>query len=67
MHSVTVCSAEPSSAKSDVPISETGGSKIPRISDEVSKMTMDNPDDWRTPLVDYLENPDHIIDRKVRR
>jgi hypothetical protein len=25
------------------------------------------PDDWRTPLVHYLENPGHITDRKVRR
>jgi hypothetical protein len=26
-----------------------------------------NPDDWRTPLVRYLDNPDHIVDRKVWR
>jgi hypothetical protein len=25
------------------------------------------PDDWRTPLVRYLENSGHIVDRKVRR
>jgi hypothetical protein len=25
-----------------------------------------NPDDWRTPLVRYLENPGHIANRKVR-
>jgi hypothetical protein len=24
-------------------------------------------DDWRTPLVRYLENPSHIVDRKVRQ
>jgi hypothetical protein len=24
-------------------------------------------DDWRTPLIRYLENPDHIADRKVQR
>jgi hypothetical protein len=24
-------------------------------------------DDWRTPLVRYLENPGHIADRKVQR
>jgi hypothetical protein len=24
-------------------------------------------DDWRARLVRYLENPDHIVDRKVRR
>jgi hypothetical protein len=28
---------------------------------------MANHDDWRIPLVHYLENPDHIADRKVRR
>jgi hypothetical protein len=28
-------------------------------------MTMTNPDDWRTPLVHYLESPGHIADRKV--
>jgi hypothetical protein len=28
---------------------------------------MADPDDWRTPLVYYLENPSHIADRKVRR
>jgi hypothetical protein len=28
-------------------------------------MTMTEPDDWRTPLVHYLENPSHIADRKV--
>jgi hypothetical protein len=29
-------------------------------------MTVD-PDDWRTPLVYYLENPSHIPNRKVWR
>jgi hypothetical protein len=67
MHSATVCSAEPSSAQLDVPVSETGGSKISRISDVASKTTMVDPDDWRTPLVRYLENPSHIANRKVRR
>jgi hypothetical protein len=28
---------------------------------------MANPKDLRTPLVCYLENPGHIVDRKVRR
>jgi hypothetical protein len=27
---------------------------------------MIDPDDWRTSLVHYLENPSHIVDRKVR-
>jgi hypothetical protein len=67
MRSVTVCSIEPSSAKSDVPVSKIGGSGISRISDEASKTMTADPDDWRTPLVHYLENPGHIADRKVRR
>jgi hypothetical protein len=66
MHSATVCSTEPSLAKLDVPISEIGGSRISRISDEASKITMTDPDDWRTPLVCYLENPSHISNKKVR-
>jgi hypothetical protein len=65
MHNSTVCSAEPSSVKPDVPVSKTGGSKIFRILDDATKMMMVDPDDWRTPLVRYLENPSHITDRKV--
>jgi hypothetical protein len=67
MHSATICSTEPSLAKPDVSISETEGSRISRISDEASKMTIANLDDWRTPLVRYLENSGHIADRKVWR
>jgi hypothetical protein len=67
MHSVRVCSAKLSSTKLDAPVSETGESGISRISDEASKMTMVIPDDWRTPLVHYLENPSPIVDRKVQR
>jgi hypothetical protein len=51
MHSVIVCSTEPSSAKLDVLVSEIGEFKISRILDEESKMTTADPDDWRTPLV----------------
>jgi hypothetical protein len=29
-------------------------------------MTMVDPDDWRIPLLHYLENPGHIVDRKVQ-
>jgi hypothetical protein len=29
-------------------------------------MMMIGPNDWRTPLVHYLENPGHIADRKVQ-
>jgi hypothetical protein len=36
------------------------------ITDESSKTVMVNPDDWRTPLVRYLDNPGHIADRKVQ-
>jgi hypothetical protein len=35
--------------------------------DKTSENMMAHPDDWRTPLVRYLENPGHIADRKVRR
>jgi hypothetical protein len=67
VHSATVCSVEPSSAKSDVSVSETGGSRISRISDKASEMTTIDPGDWRTPLVHYLENLGHIANRKVQR
>jgi hypothetical protein len=30
-------------------------------------MTTVDPDDWRIPLVRYLENPGHIVNRKVQR
>jgi hypothetical protein len=66
MCSATVCSVGASLPKSDSPVSETGGSRISRITDESSKMMMTDPDDWSTPLVHYLENPGHIVDRKVR-
>jgi ribonuclease HI len=65
VHSVKIYSAEPSSAKPDVLVSETGGSKIFRIMDESSETMMVDPDDWRTPLIHYLENPGHIPERKV--
>jgi hypothetical protein len=67
MHNATVCSAEPSSAKPDVPVSETGGSEISRILDEARKIMTTNPHDCSTPMVRYFENHGHIIDRKVRR
>jgi transposase InsO family protein len=67
MRNEEICSAKPDSAKPDGPVSETGGSGISRNSDNSSEMTMVEPDDCRTPLVRYLENPGHIVDRKVRR
>jgi hypothetical protein len=66
VHNVRICSAEPNSAEPDSPVSETGGSKISRTLNETSKIMMDSPDDWRTPLVRYLENPSYIDDRKIR-
>jgi hypothetical protein len=65
MHGAIICSGEPSSTKLDGLVSEIGGSGIFRKSDESSKTTMIDPDDWRTPLVRYLENPGHIAVRKV--
>jgi hypothetical protein len=29
-------------------------------------MTTTDPDDWRTHMVHYLENPGYIADRKIR-
>jgi hypothetical protein len=66
VHSARICSVEPNSAEPDTPVPKTGGSKISRTSDETSKTTTTGPNDWSTPLVRYLENPDHIVDRKVR-
>jgi hypothetical protein len=66
MCSVTIHSTGPRSAKPDGPVSKTGGSKVSRILDEASEMTTADPDDWRTPLVRYLENSGHIVDMKVR-
>jgi hypothetical protein len=66
MCSATIYSVEPCLAKLDGLVSETGGSRISRTSDETSDMTTVDPDDWRTPLVRYLENPGHIADKKVR-
>jgi hypothetical protein len=64
MQSVEICSVEPSSAKSDDPVLETRGSEISKSLDNLGETTTD---DWRTPLVRYLENPGHIVDKKVRR
>jgi hypothetical protein len=67
MCSATICSVGPSPTKLDSSVSETGGSKISRTSDKSSETMTVDPDDWRTPLVRYLENPGHIADRKVQR
>jgi hypothetical protein len=65
MCSVTICSIGPSPGKLDSPVSKTRGSKISRTSDKSSETMTVNPDDWRTPLIHYLENYGHIDDRKV--
>jgi hypothetical protein len=67
MCSATICSVGLSPTKLDSSVSETGGSKISRTSDKSSETMTVDPDDWRTPLVRYLENPGHIADRKVQR
>jgi hypothetical protein len=67
MYSAKICYAEPSSVKSDVSKSETGGSGISRGSDDLDETAMTKPEDWRRPLICYLENPDHIIYTKVRQ
>jgi hypothetical protein len=66
VHSAAAYSAELSSAKLDVLVSKTGGSRIFKISDGASKTMTVDPDDWRTPLVHYLENSGYITNRKVR-
>jgi hypothetical protein len=62
MHNAKIYSAEPSSAKPDVPESEIGGSGISRGLDDLDETTTVEPVDWRTPLIRYLENPGHVID-----
>jgi hypothetical protein len=54
------------SAKPDVPESETRGSGISRSSYDLGETARTKPEDWRIPLVRYLENHDHVTDRKVR-
>jgi hypothetical protein len=65
MQSAEICSAESDSAKLDDPVSETGGCRISRSSDNLDEMMTIDLDDWRTILARYLENPIHIVDRKV--
>jgi hypothetical protein len=37
------------------------GSGIFRGLDDLDEIATAKPKDWRTPLVHYLENPDHVI------
>jgi hypothetical protein len=66
MCSATVCPVGLNPVKLNSPISKTRVSKNSRITDELRKMATTDPNDWRTPLVHYLENPGHIAGRKVR-
>jgi hypothetical protein len=65
MYNAKAYFAEPSSAKPDSPISETGGFGISRTLDKSIETMTTDPNDWRIPLVRYLENLDHITDRIV--
>jgi hypothetical protein len=65
MHSAEISSIEPDSAKPDGTVSEIGWSKNSKNSDDSSKITTADHDDWRTPLVRYLESPGHIAGTKV--
>jgi hypothetical protein len=67
MQGAEIYSAEHSLAKLDGLVLETGGSGISRSSDNLDETTTAEPNDWRTPLVHYLKNPDHIANRKVQR
>jgi hypothetical protein len=67
MHNAEIYSTEPSSAKPNVLESEIGGSGISRSSDDLGKTVMNEPEDWRTPLLCCLENPGYVTVRKVRR
>jgi hypothetical protein len=67
MHSAIIYSTEPSLAKLNGMVSKTIGFEIFRITDESSETITVDPDDWRTPLIRYLENFGHIVDQKVQR
>jgi hypothetical protein len=67
MHNAIIYSAESSSTKLDGLVSETRVSRISKNSDELREMMTVDLDNWRTPLIRYLENPGHIADKKVRR
>jgi hypothetical protein len=62
MHNAKIYSAEPSSAKLDIPESETRRFGILRGSDDLGETPTAEPVDWRTPLICYLENPSHVVD-----
>jgi hypothetical protein len=63
MRGATICSTEPSSEKPYGPVFENEWSGISRTLDKTNKMTTTDLDDWRTPLVCYLENPGQVIEK----
>jgi hypothetical protein len=65
MQGAEICSIEPGSTKSDDLVSETRWSEISSSSSNSGETTTVEPDDWRTPMIHYLENSGHIADRKV--
>jgi hypothetical protein len=66
MHSAEVYSIEPSLVKPDVLESETRGSGISRSLGNLGEIAVAKPEDWSAALACYLENPGHVIDRKVQ-
>jgi hypothetical protein len=66
MQGAKICSAEPSSAKPDGLVLELDDLIFSRSLGDLSETTTVEPDDWRAPLICYLENPDYIADRNVR-
>jgi hypothetical protein len=66
MQGAEIYFAEPSLAKLEGLVSKTGGSRISRNSNDLGEITTIELDDWRIPLVHYLEDSNHIADRKVR-
>jgi hypothetical protein len=54
MYSAKIYSTELSSAKLNVPKSETEGSGISSGSDDLDETATAETDDWRTPLVCYF-------------
>jgi hypothetical protein len=67
MHTAEICSTQPSLAKSEVPESKTGGSGISRSSDNSDKTMTVESDNWKTPLVCYLDNLSRVTDIKVQQ
>jgi hypothetical protein len=64
MCSSEICSTEPGLAQPDGPVSKIGWSRNSRNSYDSSETMTVEPDDQRIPLVRYLENPGHIVDKK---